>query len=89
MALGAERGRIVRMILRETLLLIVCGQLIGLPLAVLASHLIASQLFGLRPADPITFLAACAGMAAVALAASYWPARRAASVDPMRALRTE
>jgi putative ABC transport system permease protein len=63
--------------------------LVGLPLAVLASHLIASQLFGLKPGDPITFLAACAGMAAVALAASYWPARRAASVDPMRALRTE
>ena len=89
MALGAERGRIVRMILRETLLLIACGLLIGLPVAVLASHLIASQLFGLKPGDPITFSAACLGMAAVALAASFWPARRAASVDPMRALRTE
>jgi predicted permease len=89
MALGAERGRIVRMILRETLLLIACGLLIGLPMAVLASRLIASQLFGLKPGDPITFSAACLGMAAVALAASYWPARRAASVDPMRALRTE
>jgi predicted permease len=89
MALGAERGRIVRMILGETLLLIGCGLLIGVPAAALASRLIASQLFGLKPGDPITFLAACLVMGAVALAASYWPARRAASVDPMRALRTE
>jgi predicted permease len=89
MALGAEPGRIVRMILGETLLLIGCGLLIGVPAAALASRLIASQLFGLKPGDPITFLAACLVMAAVALAASYWPARRAATVDPMRALRTE
>jgi len=89
MALGAERGRIVRMILGETLLLIGCGLLIGVPAAALASRLITSQLFGLKPGDPITFLAACLVMAAVALAASYWPARRAATVDPMRALRTE
>jgi predicted permease len=89
MALGAERGRIVRMILGETLLLIGCGLLIGVPAAALASRLIASQLFGLKPGDPITFLAACLVMAAVALAASYWPARSAATVDPMRALRME
>jgi predicted permease len=89
MALGAERGQIVRMIMRETLLLVACGILIGLPVAWLASRLIASQLFGLKAGDPVTFSTACLGMAAVALAASYWPARRAASVDPMRALRTE
>jgi predicted permease len=89
MALGAERGRIVRMILGETLLLIGCGLLIGVPAAALASRLITSQLFGLKPGDPITFLAACLVMAAVALAASYWPARSAATVDPMRALRME
>jgi predicted permease len=89
MALGAERGRIARMILRETLLLVACGLVIGLPAAALASRLIAAQLFGLRPVDPVTFSAACLVMAAVAITASYLPARRAASIDPMRALRTE
>lgn len=89
MALGAERAGIARMILRETLLLVICGLAIGLPGAVIASRLIASQLFGLKPADPITFSVACLVIAAAALAASYVPSRRAASIDPMRALRTE
>jgi predicted permease len=89
MALGAERGRIVGMILSETLLLVACGLVIGLPAAALASHLIASQLFGLRPADPMTFLGGCAIMVFVAATAGYLPARRAASIEPMRALRTE
>jgi predicted permease len=89
MALGAERGRIAWMILRETLLLVLSGLAIGVPAAVFASHLIASQLFGLNPGDPATFLAACVVMAAVTMMASYLPARRAASVDPMQALRSE
>jgi predicted permease len=89
MALGAERGRIARMILRETLLLVLGGLAIGIPAAVFAARLIASQLFGLNSGDPITFIAACVAMAAVTLMASYLPARRAASVDPMKALRSE
>jgi ABC-type antimicrobial peptide transport system permease subunit len=89
MALGAERGQIAWMILRETLLLVACGLAIGVPAAVFVSRLIASQLFGLKPGDPVTFLAACAGMTAVTMMASYLPARRAASVDPMQALRSE
>ena len=89
MSLGAERGRIVRMILSETLLLVAWGLVIGLPAAALASHLIASQLFGLRPTDPMTFLGGCAIMIFVAVTAGYLPARRAASIEPMRALRTE
>jgi predicted permease len=89
MALGAERGQIARMVLRETLLLTICGLAIGIPGAALASRLIASQLFGLKPWDPFTFSAACLTMAVVMLTASYIPARRAASVDPMRVLRTE
>jgi len=89
MALGAQRGRIARMVLRETLLLVACGLAIGVPVAALLSHWIASQLFGLHPGDPTTFVAACAAMAAVTIMASYLPARRAASVDPMRALRSE
>jgi predicted permease len=89
MALGADRVLIARMVLRETLLLLIGGLAVGLPGAVFASHLIASQLFGIRPWDPVTFLGACMLMAVVTITASYIPARRAASVDPMEALRTE
>jgi predicted permease len=89
MALGAGRGRVARLIVRETLLLVAFGMVLGLPGAILASRLIASQLFGLAPTDPVTFFAACAVMALVAAAASYLPARRAMRLDPMQALRTE
>ena len=89
MALGADRVRVARMVLSETLLLVVGGLALGLPGAVFASHLIASQLFGIKPWDPITFLGACMLMAVVTITASYIPARRAASIDPMQALRTE
>jgi len=77
------------MVLSETLLLVVAGLAVGLPGAVFASHLIASQLFGVKPWDPITFLGACMLMAVVTITASYIPARRAAAIDPMQALRTE
>jgi predicted permease len=89
MALGAARARIARMILLEALLLVSCGLAFGLPGAALASRLIANQLFGLKPWDAVTFLTACVTMAAVAVAASYFPVRRAASLDPMQVLRTE
>jgi ABC-type antimicrobial peptide transport system permease subunit len=89
MALGAERVWIIRMVLRETFLLVVCGLAIGVPAALFASRLLASQLFGLKPGDPLTFLAACVVIAAATMMASYLPARRAASVDPLQALRTE
>ena len=89
MALGAERSRIARMVLRESLLLVICGLAIGIPAAALASPLISTQLFGLKPTDPTTLLAACVLMLGVTAIASYLPARRAASVDPMRALRNE
>jgi predicted permease len=89
MALGAGRGSIARMVVRETLLLVGCGVAIGVPAAAFASRLIASQLFGLKPGDPVTILASCAVMAGVTFIASYLPARRAASVNPMQALRSE
>jgi predicted permease len=89
MALGAERGTIARMVLRETFLLVACGLAIGVPAAVFASRLIASQLFGLKPGDLVTFLAACIVISTVTMMASYLPARGAASVDPMQALRSE
>jgi ABC-type antimicrobial peptide transport system permease subunit len=89
MALGADRVRVARMVLSETLLLVVGGLAVGLTGAVFASHLIASQLFGIKPWDPITFLGACILMAVVTITASYIPALRAALIDPMQALRTE
>jgi predicted permease len=89
MALGAERGRIARMVMRETFLLVVGGLAIGVPAAGFASRLIANELFGLKPGDPVTFLTASVAMAAVMMTASYLPARRAASVDPIHALRAE
>jgi predicted permease len=89
MALGAERNSIARMIVGETMTLVLIGVALGLPAAIFASRLISSQLFGLRPGDPLTFSAACLLLTLVAVAASYLPARRAASIEPMRALRTE
>jgi predicted permease len=89
MALGAQRAQITLLILRETLLLVIGGLSVGLPGAALASRLITSELFGLKPWDPFTFLAACWLMSAVTLLAAYIPAHRAASIDPLQVLRTE
>lgn len=89
MALGAQRGRILRMVLREALLLAVIGVAIGLPAAWAASRSISSMLYGLKASDPVTILAATLVMTAVAALAGYLPARRASRVDPMVALRYE
>jgi ABC-type antimicrobial peptide transport system permease subunit len=76
-------------VVRETLLLVSGGLAIGIPAALAASRLLTSELYDLRPGDPVTVLCACALMAAAALLASYLPARRAASIHPMQALRSE
>ena len=89
MALGAERGGILRMVLREALLLAGIGVAIGLPSAWAACRSIATLLYGLKATDPLTILAATLVMAAVAAFAGYLPARRATKVDPMVALRYE
>jgi len=89
MALGAQRGQVLWMVLRESLGVAVAGVIVGLPLAVAAGRVTRAILFGLGPGDPLTFAGALAGMALVTLIASLIPARRAASVDPMQALRTE
>jgi ABC-type antimicrobial peptide transport system permease subunit len=89
MALGVQRAQITLLILRETLLLVIGGLAIGLPGAAVASRLISSELFGLKPWDPFTFLTACWLMSAVALFAAYIPAHRAASIDFLQVLRTE
>jgi len=75
--------------LRESLVLVVVGVAIGLLLALAATRLISSQLYGLKPTDPATIAAATLVFAGVAAFAGYLPARRATKVDPMVALRYE
>ena len=89
MALGAERGRVLWMVLGETWWLMAAGVCIGLPLALAACRLVSSMLFGLKPADPLTIATATLILVAVAALAGYLPARRASRVDPMVALRYE
>jgi len=89
MALGAQRRQLLWMILRESLAVSVAGLVLGLPLAVAGARVLRSMLFGLGPGDPLAFTAAILGLAAVVLAASMIPARRATNVNPMEALRCE
>jgi predicted permease len=89
MAVGARRGHVVWMILKDSLLLTVVGVVIGVPLAMMVGRALTSSLYGVKPLDAASYLLAVAGVAIVALAASAVPARRAASVDPLTALRTE
>jgi predicted permease len=89
MALGADSGGIVRLILREALLLLGIGLAAGVGLSLAAARTASSMLFGLKPYDPPTLVFAISVLAVVAIGASYLPARRAAGVDPMIALREE
>jgi predicted permease len=88
-ALGARREDVVRMVVGEGVRLFALGGAVGLAGALLASRALARFLFGVGAADPITFLAASALLGLAALAASWIPARRAAALDPLRALRTQ
>ena len=89
LALGATRGTILQMILRQGLELAVAGAALGLVGALIVSHLMAGLLYGVRPTDPLTFVGVTLVLTAVALAASYIPAMRAMRVDPLAALRYE
>ncbi|MEO8727445.1 MAG: ABC transporter permease [Acidobacteriaceae bacterium] len=89
MALGAQRKELLWMVLRESLLLAVVGLAVGIPASFLLARALKSMLYGLPPTDPVTFAIALAGIIIIILAASYLPGRRAASVDPIQALRTE
>jgi len=89
MALGANSQSILWMVLRETLILVVAGIAVGVPVALAAARLVSTQLYGLSAADPLTLAAAVTLLIAVAALAGYLPARRASRVDPMVALRYE
>jgi putative ABC transport system permease protein len=89
MALGAEGANVLRLIMREATVLVLIGVAIGLPISLALGRLVASMLFNLTPSDPGTVLGAVAILAGAALTAAYLPARRAAGVDPMVALRYE
>ena len=89
MAMGARRGQLVWMILRDTLLLTAGGVAAGAPLAMMVGRGLASSLYNVKPLDGLSYFVAVMGLALVALAASAVPASRAANVDPLRALRTE
>jgi predicted permease len=88
-ALGATQGSILLGVLRETLLLTMTGMVIGVPCAFGASRLIAGMLYGVSPSDPATLAAGLMVLLLAAFAAGYLPARRAAAVDPIVALRAE
>jgi len=89
MALGATRSHVVGMVLRESLLLVLAGIAIGVPIALACARLAANRLFGVGPADPLTFVGVPILLGVIALFACYIPARRATKVDPLVALRYE
>jgi predicted permease len=89
MALGADRASVIRLVLREALMLLIAGLAIGTGLALWAGKAAETLLFGLKPNDAVTFVAAAVLLGAVAVAAGYVPARKASRMDPMNALRVE
>jgi predicted permease len=89
MALGATRASVVSMVLRGALIQIAIGLALGIPAALLAGHLMASQLYDVGAYDPLALGGATFVLAVCAAVASFVPARRAASIEPMQALRTE
>jgi predicted permease len=86
-ALGAQSGDVLRMVLREGVVLAVAGVVVGGAAAVALTRLIAGLLYGVSPLDPVSFPVVAAGLIAVALLASFLPARRAARINPLTALR--
>ena len=89
MALGARRGNVLALIVGEALLMVGAGILAGIPAALALSRFLASSLYGIGAAEPLTYLAIPLVLLAASLLAAYLPARRAMRVDPMVALRQE
>jgi predicted permease len=89
MALGARRGQILAMVMRESLWILIAGLIIGLPLTYFAVRPLKSMLYQMSPFDPSSFAIAIMGMIVVAMCAALLPARRAANLEPMDALRND
>jgi putative ABC transport system permease protein len=89
MALGANRGNVLGLVLREAGMLLAIGLVIGTGLAIATARTTSSMLFGLKPTDPVTIGLSIGLLAVVAMAASFLPAMRAARLEPMLALREE
>jgi ABC-type antimicrobial peptide transport system permease subunit len=89
LALGAQRGSVLRMVLRDAAALLAAGVAIGLTGALLSGPILAKMLYGTGPRNPILLLSVVACVTLAGLLAAFIPAARAASIDPMRALRTE
>lgn len=89
MALGANRNNVLALVMRSAALQVGLGLAIGVPVALLGAHLIASQLYGVSSYDPLALAAAVGVLSLFAAVAGFIPARRAASIEPMNALRTE
>jgi ABC-type antimicrobial peptide transport system permease subunit len=89
MALGAQGGRVITLIVRQAMILVAAGVAAGTALALMLSQTMSRMLFSVTPTDPVTFASVAALLVAVALFASYLPARRATRVDPIVALRSQ
>jgi ABC-type antimicrobial peptide transport system permease subunit len=89
MALGADHGKVIDLVLRGASKRVVAGLILGLPLALGAGRLIAAQLYGVTFWDPLALAVAAGSLAVCAFIAAIIPAARAASIAPMKALRTE
>jgi ABC-type antimicrobial peptide transport system permease subunit len=87
MALGAQPGRVLSLILRESLLLLGVGIALGIPATLAVTRVFQSQLFGLTSSDPLTLMASVLIITAAVLISAYFPARRATRIDPMLTLR--
>ena len=89
MALGAQRREVLRMVLLESFTVAAAGLAVGIPVSLAVATTLRSMLYGLSSSDPLTIVVAFAGITMVTLTAAFFPAHRAASIDPMRALRME
>ena len=89
MALGAQRTNVLWMVLREALLLVIAGVIVGIPAALLSSRLLNSMIFGLKSTDPVSMLVVTLLLGVIAAFAGFLPARRATKIDPVVALRYE
>jgi ABC-type antimicrobial peptide transport system permease subunit len=89
LALGAQRPNVLWIILREALLLLSAGMVLGLPLSLVAAKFVCHQLFGLKADDPLTYAGALIVVSCVVMLSAWLPAHRAAAISPVEALRCE